>query len=108
MYGMRRCSLLVMLVMMATIAVLSNHHLMFVPSFPSSTIICQTPTFYKSSGHRDDDDDDVIGVGGCGDNCGVCGNCVGFLAAPFVRTFLKSSGHGSKYPATTTVHISHH
>ena len=50
--------MLMMLVMMATIAVLSNQHLMFVPSFPSSTIICPKPTFYKSSGHRDDDYDD--------------------------------------------------
>ena len=51
-------TMLMMLVMMATIAVLSNHHLMFVPSFPSSTIICPKPTFYKSSGHRVDDYDD--------------------------------------------------
>ena len=50
--------MLMMLVMMATIAVLSNQHLMFVPSFPSSTIICPKPTFHKSSGHRDDDYDD--------------------------------------------------
>ena len=34
-----------------TMMVLSKDHLMFVPSFPSSAIICPPRTFYKSSGH---------------------------------------------------------
>ena len=37
-----------------TMMVLSKDHLMFVPSFPSSAIICPPRTFYKSSGHWHD------------------------------------------------------
>ena len=44
---------------MRTMMVLSKPHLMFAPSFPSSTIICPTLTFYKSShGHPDRHDGD--------------------------------------------------
>lgn len=42
---------------MTTMMVLSKPHLMFAPSFPSSTIVCPTLTFYKSSpGHPDPHD----------------------------------------------------